>query len=180
MSIKTAILSIVRDHIKPTVRVGKVKSVNQDKMTCEIDLQTAPDVYDVRIRAAIDSVAKGVLIVPKVGSIVLVATIEDKITSAFIVLYTEVESINLTTEAELHLNGDSFGGLVKKQELEDSLNSLKQYCESMNSAIANGLTSVGASTAASGAAGSAAYQAQMAASTITIKDFESKKVKHGE
>ncbi len=180
MSIKAAILSIVKDHIRPTVRVGKVKSVDESKMTCEIDLQTAPDVYDVRIRAAIDSVAKGLLIVPKVGSIVLVATIEDKVTSSFIVSFSEVESINLTTEAELHLNGDSFGGLVMKQELQDSLDSIKQYCESMHSAIANGLTSVGASTAASGAAGAAAYQAQMAASVITLKDFESKKVKHGE
>lgn len=81
------------------------------------------------------------------------------------------------TPSGIELNGGKQGGLVKLKELEDNLQQLKDYVEAMNSAISPALTAIGAGTAASGTAGSSAYDKAMASRHIRLKSMENEKIK---
>ena len=81
------------------------------------------------------------------------------------------------TPSGIELNGGKLGGLVKLKELEDNLQQLKDYVEAMNSAISPALKAIGTGTAASGTAGSKAYDAAMASRRILLKSMENEKIK---
>lgn len=81
------------------------------------------------------------------------------------------------TENGISLNGGSLRGLVKIAELEDNLNQLKQYVETMKSAVSSGINAVGVSTAANGPVGAGVFDTAMASALINFKNMENKKVK---
>lgn len=124
MTIKESIERIIKDNMRMQVVVGKVKSVDEDEMVCDIDLETSPDLLDVRLRAVIDKSDTGVLVYPKKDSRVLVGLIENKPQSAFICGYSEVEKIRLITE-DIELAGDQFGGLIKIDDLVTKINGIE-------------------------------------------------------
>lgn len=176
MTIREAIQKSVEGMIKPTIHVGVVKSVNETDMTCVVDLTTAPDADDVRIRAAIDQVATGLLIIPKVGSTVLIARIEGKIESPVLISYTDIQKINIVTEDILQLNGDSLGGLVRSDRVKQDIDSIKQELNDLK-ILFNSWVPVpqdgGAALKASLASWAQPLQMQQATY------YESEKVKHG-
>ena len=176
MSIKTAILAIVKSELKSTLLTGKVVSVDESNMTCEIDLIDAPNIYDVRIRAVIDEVAKGLLILPKIGSVVVIALIDNKITSSTIVKYSEVESIKWICD-DIQLNGDSNGGLVISEKVAEQDNVLKQELNDLKQIFTTWVPTV----YDGGAALKASLSTWLSPVTNKSKDYyESKKVTHGE
>ena len=65
MTAKEAIERLVKQHLKMQVVVGKVKSVDETNMTCDVDLQSSPDMLDVRLRSVIDGQALGFWLFPK-------------------------------------------------------------------------------------------------------------------
>ena len=71
-----------------------------------------------------------------------------------------------------------YGSIYGIEFVYDFSGPLKDYCEALKSAIATGLTSVGASTAASGEAGAQAFNGEMIGKTISFSDMEDKNVKH--
>jgi fumarate hydratase class II len=75
-------------------------------------------------------------------------------------------------------NGGELGGLIKIEELKKSLDSLKQYCEDLKTAVAQGLTAVGVGTAASGTVGAQAFNQLMTGKSITIEEMEDEMIKH--
>ena len=112
-----------------------------------------------------------IIVKPAVGSTVLVADLSGGKYRDMIVLM--VEKAELTT-----INGGNLGGIVNIEALKESLNSLKQYCETLKTSISAGLQSVGESTAASGSAAKTTFETAMQNQTITIKDMEDQNVKH--
>ena len=130
---------------------------------------------DVRLNCSSDA-SHGIVVVPKVGSAVLVTSIADD--DNFVAQFSEIDKITIVANTEIVINGGSLGGLIKIEELKNNLKSLKDYCEALKSAIATGLTSVGASTAASGEAGAQAFNGEMIGKTISFSDMEDKNVKH--
>lgn len=124
MTLKETIQALIKDQIKIQVFVGKVISVNENEMTCDVDLQNSPNLFDVRLRAVIDNNEKGILIVPKINSYVLVGLIDNNIQSSFVCGYTEIDKYRLLID-EIVLSGDSFGGLVKVEELTQKLNDIE-------------------------------------------------------
>lgn len=179
MTIKEAIQSFLKDKLVPTIHLAKVVSIDDMNMTCEVDLSIGPNVPGVRIRAQINETLKGLLIKPKVDSVVLIARIEGKIESSVIIAYSEIDEFNGVTEGEFKINGDSDGGLVKIQPLNDNLDAIKNYLNSLEQAIITGLNSVGAGTAANGAAGATAFQTSMSPVQLNFQNMESNKNKHG-
>lgn len=145
----------------------------------------------------------GVVIYPRVGSFVVVGFVADG--SAGIVLMTDdIESIEIVvsdktsrvlideervridvdreTSAELTkegvvLNGGCLRGLVKISELEDNLNQLKTYVETLKSATSSGISAVGAAMGANGATGAGVFDGEMAAASISFKNMENERVK---
>ena len=90
---------------------------------------------------------------------------------------TQVDKIEATCEL-VELNGGENGGLVNIESLQRNLDALKDFVEAMQKAIGTGFTSVGASTAANGALGKQAFEAQMAGQKINFEDMEDTKITH--
>lgn len=144
----------------------------------------------------------GIVAFPREGSYVIVSLMAE--TGAGIVIATDdIEALEvsigqdksrlLIDEDKLHLqmgqqdtlllnkdgivlNGGKLGGMVKLQELQDNLNQLKRYIETMNQAIGPAMSAIGAGTAANGALGAQSYNKAMAAQNIVLKDMENKKI----
>ena len=113
-----------------------VTKVNEADKTIEIEDIDGLDYHDVRLAAAEDE-KKSVLIIPKVGSSVLVTMIGSDLNTLFVSKVNEVDKIvgvinELDIEDEtgfkLHLNnglmkinGDAFEGIVKAPELKTQI-----------------------------------------------------------
>lgn len=173
----------------PQSVVGKVTAVDGTD-TCTVEpVDGGADLYKVKLRAVIDGATAGSVSIPKVGSFVIVSPIAHDENQLYVSRFSDVDSWHVLTDSgakvevkdngEVHLNGDAFAGIPKLQELEDSLNSLKTYCEAMSAAIGPAFAAVGASPAASGSLGQTSFDAAMVAQSITISPMENEKVKHG-
>lgn len=171
-------------------KVATVTAVNDTARTVDVEPidETAP-IIGVNL-TALQSGDKGVIMIPAIGSDVIVAM--TSATNGVVIATCEVDKVLITIgtttieatdgkiaiDAELiEMNGGNNGGLVKLSELNASLNSIKQYCEQMKQATITGLNAVGASLASSGAAGAAAFSGAMTA-MIELKDMENEKVTH--
>jgi len=75
------------------------------------------------------------------------------------------------------MNGGNLGGLVKLQELEQNLNSIKTYLSALNGAISAAFTAVGAGPSANGASGAASFNTAMSAQQINYASMENTKIK---
>ena len=180
-----------------------VDAVDKDARTVDCTpLDEGAPLLGVNLQANQES-KFGVVVYPRVGSYVVVGFVADG--CAGVVLMTDdIESLEIVvsdktsrvlideervridvdeeTSAELTkdgivLNGGGLGGLVKIAELEDNLNQLKRYVETLKNATSAGLNAVGVSTAASGPAGAAAFDGAMSSASISFKDMENEKVK---
>jgi len=136
----------------------------------------------VRLNA---SGVSGLVVTPKIGSVVLVVMLGAN--DGFVGMFSEVEKVEFIDESgfemvvekgNIEINGGENGGIIKLKELESNLKSLKNFVESMHQTIPDALTAIGASSAASGEVGSAAYELAMTGKKIEIKDMENKKIKH--
>ncbi len=90
---KELLVHIIKEQIPVQVMSGKVVSVDEAQAVCDVEIDRDLTLYDVRIRAVADGQDKGLIIVPAVGSYVLVGLINNDFRSAFVVLYSEVEKV---------------------------------------------------------------------------------------
>lgn len=144
-----------------------VDSVDTSSKVCYcVPLDGRGDLQDVRLMA--DNTT-GLLIIPKVNSIVLVTMIND--TTGYLAMFSEIESIAL--------NGDNYDGLIKVQELLTEINNRNT---TLKTAITTALTSLDASIVALG--GASVSASAFTAATATIVNILNSQVinttvKHG-
>jgi len=102
MDLRAIITKIVREQLPLQVFPATVKSVN--KQEASLDAQplelSAPECFDVRLRAVDDGSLHGLISWPQVGSVVLIGLIDNDLNTAFVVAASEVESFTLSTSAE--------------------------------------------------------------------------------
>lgn len=147
------------------IRWVTCKSVDWDAKTMEAEgVSDELAYYDVALGFG------SVDIKPAAESDCLIAILEGQESVAFLIYAVEAEL--------MEFNGGTNGGLVKLQELTDSLNSLKTYCETLKTAIEAGFTSVGIGAAANGTTAKLAFDTAMTSATIEIKDLENDKITH--
>lgn len=175
----TAIRQAVKGMIKPDLLLGKVKSFDEANWTIDVELNMGAKVEEVTIRAVLNDETTGILIEPVIGSNVLCGMTDGKLENLTVLVYSEIKNIKIVPSEKIQLRSDDFGGLVKLQQLETNLDTLKQAIETIKSAVSTGLNAVGASTAANGAAGAAAYNAATAGVSINFQDMENQNVQHG-
>ncbi len=146
-------------------RVGKVLAVDEANATAEVEIVGGAILDDVMLQKV--STAEGVLMLPKVGSIVAVDWIDS--TTAYIAMWSELESVAV--------RGSEFGGLVKVEQLVSSLNALEQDVNDLK----NLLGSVVAVPQDGGAAILAALAAWTAQSLPESQraDLENETITHG-
>lgn len=84
-------------------------------------------------------------------------------------------SLNLADDT-ITMNGGELKGLVKLEELESNLNSLKDYCETLKDAIVAGFGKIGSGMSANGGSGATEFEGKMAGASISFKDMENKNI----
>jgi hypothetical protein len=166
--VRSVIQKLAGDAVVQTY-LCKVKSVTKDVCECE-PVNGGANFLAVQLRA-VTGLASGILITPKVGSHVIIGLLENDEAQAFVMVYGEIETIEL--------RGDAQGGLVQIKELKENIDALKKFVEAMHQALPSAFSAVGIGSAANGGTASGTYTGAMAGKIITIKDMENKKVKHG-
>ncbi len=124
------------------------------------------EIKEVRLNATIQAAA-GLLIVPKIGSVVLITNIDgDK---NFVSQFSEIEKITLNVETAIEINGGT-NGLVKIQELTDKLNALVQKYNGHTHSVSTS----GSATSQTGTASATTDRAD----TFNKSDYEDTKILH--
>jgi hypothetical protein len=137
MNIKQAIEEIVKAMIPTQAFLAEVVSV--DKEQCTVELKTVNDdleLADNRLRAVIDQKDTGMIIWPKVGSIIMAALINNDINSCAILMYSELEKITINTDL-VEFNGGELGGMVKAKELKQQLDKTNALLQAVVDSLLN-------------------------------------------
>lgn len=116
---KIDLISSLSEFVKSSLTVNDslvctVKSYDSATKTCYcVPIADYADIQQVRINP--DFNKKGLIIFPKVDSIVLVSFLSDS--SAYISMFSEID--------EMRLGGDQYGGIAKTNPIAQSLNALE-------------------------------------------------------
>jgi hypothetical protein len=161
-----------------------VKSTDEGKATMVVTLyESGLDIEDVLLNGTVEE-TKGIVIVPEDGSDVVICSVDgsgeymlvraSKVAKVLI----DVPEIALKCDKVVINDGDN-DGLVVLKKLNDNLDKLKKYIKNtLEPAIGNGFTAVGASTAANGGNGKTAFDAATSSQQISFENMENTKVKH--
>jgi hypothetical protein len=132
MNIAEQIKHLAKQTNSNILEVCTVKSIDIDLCLCECEPLNGGATYQARLQATKD---KGLLILPALESLVIIAPIGGKNSPTAIVLgYSEVSEVHIQNtngtnivvkEKTVFLNGEDYNGLVRVKELTDKLNKLE-------------------------------------------------------
>lgn len=165
--IKEAIRAIANGGGGKTFFTAEVVSVSGDTCTVKSD---DFEMSDVAICAIGGASGNSLVVVPKIGSTVLIADLSDGTRRDLcIVKYTEVESITI--------NGGNLGGLIEIEKLKDNLKSLKSYIDDLQTLSATAMAPMaGLDGGTSVMTFNGAWETKKAA--FSWKNMEDTKIKH--
>lgn len=142
-----------------TIWQGIVKSV--EGITCTVTFGTL-DVEGVRLRASLADNESHLLIVPKVGTAVVVGSLSNDLSLLVVLAVDEVESITI--------NGGKLGGLINIESLTKKINDLVRTFNNHTHQV----STTGSATAQTGTAAAVTSKA----SELNKSDYEDTKVTH--
>lgn len=142
-----------------TIWQGIVKSV--EGTTCTVTFGTL-DVEGVRLRASLAENESHLLIVPKVGTAVVVGSLSNDLSMLVVLAVDEVESITI--------NGGKLGGLINIESLTQKINELVRTFNNHTHQV----STTGSATAQTGTAAAVTSKA----SELNKSDYEDTKVTH--
>lgn len=163
--------------------LATVQSVDEDAMTCDVTTVTGTaigDVPGVQLMAEVDD---GFLLIPAVGSNVLVTITKRGI--AYVSMFSEVAKLSITAGSSVlaikdqlvQLNDGSYGGLVQIKQLVTKLNNLEADLNKIKTAFTSWVT-----VPNDGGAALKTVSASWAGSQITPtqqSDLENSSITHG-
>lgn len=184
--IKDALKKLVKPNGDAYSVVCEVDSIDLSAMTCYcVTKNGTGDIQNVRLQA---KTMDGFLIVPVVGSDVVVSFLSDS--SAYVSMFSEIDKIEINVNdtvemisigqttikaSVLNLNGSNYLGLVKITELKTALNLLQTDINTLKTAV----TALMAGYAPiDGGIALAAYNA-IVLGQINLTTLENTTVKHG-
>lgn len=142
-----------------TIWQGIVKSV--EGITCTVTFGTL-DVEGVRLRASLADNESHLLIVPKVGTAVVVGSLSNDLSLLVVLSVDEVESITI--------NGGKLGGLINIESLTQKINELVRTFNNHTHQV----STTGSATAQTGTAEAVTSKA----SELNKSDYEDTQVTH--
>jgi hypothetical protein len=142
-----------------TIWQGIVKSV--EGTTCTVTFGTL-DVEGVRLRASLAENESHLLIVPKVGTSVVVGSLSNDLSLLVVLAVDEAESITI--------NGGKLGGLINIESLTQKINELVRTFNNHTHQV----STTGSATAQTGTAAAVTSKA----SELNKSDYEDTKVTH--
>lgn len=84
---------LIQDQHTATVLTATVTSVDEHALTCDVSDGDETELFNVRLRAAIDGSEQGPVVIPAVGSAVLVGNIGNSPNGYFVMSYTDVSKV---------------------------------------------------------------------------------------
>lgn len=171
------------DRKRPVFLTMVVSSVNGDTCSAKIGDFEVPD---IRLSVIKEGAAKGILVTPSAGSVVLVADLSGgEMRNMAVIGFTDIDSVDLNIkgtevhidEKSIRINGGNNGGLVSLKPLSDNLESLRSYVETLQKMTATALAPL---VSLDGGASVTAYNSTFNAvkAKMTIADMEDDKVTH--
>lgn len=147
--------------------LAEVKQV--DGTTCTVIIDEL-ELREVRLRAVVNDEESGIVVTPKVGSMVMISDLSNgNMNDWAVMMYSEIETIAI--------NGGKNKGLINIEDLTDKLNALVDWCENH--------THSGVITAVSGGSGAPAVGTNgntgkpiTAPNTFNQSDYEDDKITH--
>lgn len=119
------------------------KVVSVDKHVCDCEpVSGGANFLDVRLRSILDNGTGGIILKPKVDSLVIIGLLENNEATAFVIAYSDIDELyfksdgGMTFEVKkdvIKINGDTHGSVVKVKELTEKLNNLE---DALNGLIA--------------------------------------------
>lgn len=174
-----------KQHLKKQVIAGTVEAVNASKNTCTVaPADGGATYYGVRLRPAIGDGEYGILIIPKVGSQVLVGLIDNDERKPYVAMYSELDTVEMVAEgvysvngAAIHMNGDTYDS-IKGAEIKAELDKTKTILDALIQVLG------GAPIPEPGNGAASALQVALngAVASLPAPDFSditNNKVKHG-
>jgi hypothetical protein len=154
---------------------AQVLSVNIDTRTCDVTAVGGTAVTDIPGVQLMADVEDGLLIVPVIGSTVIVSY--TKRNTPFVSMFSAVQSVILATMSGVQFEDGSFGGMVKVEELIVKLNNLENLVNDLVDKF-NTHTHSGVTTGS----GVSAIPVIPEPNTLTLskrEDIENELIKHG-
>jgi hypothetical protein len=119
-----------------------VTEVGQDSVTV-VPVGSEAELFEVRLRAALDESDQGVIVVPKAGSSVLVTKIGGSLEECFVSMVSEPESVRvkigdttlLMDSSGVTINDGTLGGLIKIKELKADLEKINVFLNAIKQAF---------------------------------------------
>ena len=178
-------LAGVEDNLRWSL-VCEVKSVDWDKRTCVVVHDGTNEYDQVRLRAVADEKKDGYCLKPTVGSMVVVEQVEGSEAEMYVAKYSELDEVELligdskfnVVDGRFTFNDGKNGDVVILGKLNNNLDAIKQYLNTMKQAVSAGIKAVGISNAANGTTGAAAFDGAMASASLNFEDMGNDKVKH--
>lgn len=138
---REAILRITKEHslnITAQITAGVVISIDKD--TCKVERDNLPPLEDVRLNAIEGNFKDLFLIIPKIGSQVLCATIEGNNEETAIIKYTEIDKVIITIAgAKFEMSAGQFEIKNDKADLKKINNDLLETLKNAKILTPNGV-----------------------------------------
>src|ERR1019366_6236086 len=178
----------IKGYIPIQAFIGSVVSVDETDYTCEVTPITNSDtaIADVRLKPTIDSVKKGTIAIPAVGSFVIVGLLSNDINSAFVIWCSNITKYCIVTESgttlefkddgTIEINGNTDAGLVKVNVLKAQMTVLQNEINTLKTAIG---TAIAVYSGALDSGASATTFNAVVLPQIDLSAIENTKVKHG-
>jgi hypothetical protein len=110
--LQEALHRFVKDRTQAGAFPAHVKAVNSTALTCDVEGPDSLEVFDVRLRAALDGDDRGIIMLPKVGSSVLVAPLGN--TDHYVAMWSEVDSVAVAVGMDTDWSVDTDGVFLSK------------------------------------------------------------------
>lgn len=188
MTIREAIIELVKEvTATKSIRIGKAANIDKDKCTCDVDLGNGASLHDVKLKSVEGDNDKGLVVVPKDGTIVCAAMIDGVASNWTIIQHSEIESWQITTssggvitvadDGKVFLNGDDHKGLVKVKELYDRLKLME---DAHNGLVKDFNLHTHSIASTSSTATPASPSTNEITQKVTQSEFENENVQHGD
>jgi hypothetical protein len=156
------------------LKLCTVDSINETERTIECTpVDDSAKLISVDLQAQQENTA-GLLIVPKLGSKVLVGYLDKN--NAAVLLYTDIDKIILDVENTIVINGGENYGLVKVEKVTEKLNAIEQDINTLKTLI-SGWTPVAQDGGAALKTVLSSWSAQQLQQTGK-EELENNKIKH--
>ena len=126
--IGSQIADLILSSVPISIVYGEVISVNEDNYTFDVSTTDTNEIRDIPLKG-VENGATSLLLIPSIGSLVIVGFVENNPSLSFPILFTEVDNIYISVgDSTINIEGDniSFNGgdspLIYIEKLTEKLN----------------------------------------------------------